>query len=263
MCCYRQWEAYGTKAARNPKDLETLQRSSHLLEQAQQRFAPTPPVHPTICFTESISCFNPIYSVFFETKLTLSPALCTITTWRSGLSLRQSQIAPLQMQGARGQAWSIPAVTGGQAPGRTGRTPGTRSVLQPSGAGGAHRSAAGEEAAARLHPTAAELASSSRGSSLGQNGAEDGVLSEATNMLLGQVDSTRRKYAHEVEQLRVRSFIGLGNPLMTSAGADSADDVHVGKTHGMLRLLGTKFLPVFSSQHQMSLMLQACAKLHL
>ncbi len=32
---------------------------------------------------------------------------------------------------------------------------------------------------------------------------EEGVLSEATNLLLGQVDTTRRKYAHEAEELRV------------------------------------------------------------
>ena len=65
-----------------------------------------------------------------------------------------------------------------------------------------------------MQPSGAELASSSRGSSLGQMGAagEDGVLSEATNLLLGQVDSTRRKYAHEAEQLRVRLPLQLGKP---------------------------------------------------
>lgn len=37
----------------------------------------------------------------------------------------------------------------------------------------------------------------------GENGAEEAVLAETTNMLLAQVDATRRKYAHEAESLKV------------------------------------------------------------
>ncbi len=39
-----QWETYGAKAPRSAQERNTLQKSSTLLEQAQQRFAPTPPV---------------------------------------------------------------------------------------------------------------------------------------------------------------------------------------------------------------------------
>lgn len=95
-------------------------------------------------------------------------------------------------------------MTGVQPPGgRTGRVPGSRPTLRP-GTGG---SAAADDLGMRLHTSGAELASDSRASSFGQSAAaEEGVLSEATNLLLGQVDSTRRKYAHEAEELRVRPW---------------------------------------------------------
>ena len=131
------------------------------------------------------------------------------------------------------EAWSIPAAPAAGVPLRPpvpvssrGATPATPlpedgGRRAPSGIRSLsmHRPApfAGFEAAApRLEHSSSRgrsgdaRSSGSQGS--GERGAEEAVLAETTNLLLAQVDATRRKYAHEAESLKVRDWAvaGLG-----------------------------------------------------
>jgi hypothetical protein len=121
--------------------------------------------------------------------------------------IKHFAIGPFQKKAAgkpQPQAWSIPAVSGAAAPPSSLRTqplssrPGLRfdSTIKPASAGRPDR----------LHDSGAQLATSSRSSSLGHTGpSEDAVLSDATNLLLGHTDIQRRKHTPDVEALKVLS----------------------------------------------------------